>query len=75
MPARRAAELAGGLPVELAERGGEMTVARESEIEAEAGQILVAAEQMQRPRESQTQLIPVERQAFNVLEHLRQIDG
>ena len=42
-----------------------MTVARESEIEAETGEILAAAEEMERPRKAQTQLIPV--QAANLL--------
>ena len=51
-----------------------MTVARESEIEAETGEILVSAEETERPCETQTQLIPVKRQALYLLEHLREID-
>jgi len=60
--------------VELAERGAEMTVARESEVEAETGEILAATKEMKRPRETQTQLIPVERESFCLLKHLREID-
>ena len=52
-----------------------MTVARKSEIEAETGEILAAAEEMERPRKAQTELIAVQGQTFHLLEHLGEING
>ena len=61
------------LTVELAERSAEMTVAGETQLKGERGQIVALGQQIQRTRESQTQLIPIERHAFHLLEQLREI--
>ena len=67
----RAPEFGGRPPVELSESGGEMTVTRESEIEAETCQVVVLTENMQRARKAQPQLVAVERHALHSLKDLR----
>jgi hypothetical protein len=47
----RAAELRGRPSIDLSEGRSEVTVARESEIEAETGQVIVPRDEVQRARQ------------------------
>ena len=71
---RQLPELRGRTAVNLAERGAEMTVAGEAEVEAKSGQVVILPEEIQRPREPQSQLVAIQRQTFDLLEDLRQIN-
>ena len=52
-----------------------MTVAVEPEVQAERREVLVSRKKFERARESQAELIPIERQAFHLLEHLSEVHG
>src|SRR4051812_48267152 len=52
-----------------------MAVAGEAELQAQRGEIVVLAEQIEGPREAQAQLIPIQRHAFHLLKDLREIYG
>ena len=69
------AEFGRGAAVRLTEGGAEMAVAGEAEIEAQSGEVVVAGEEIESTRKAQTQLIAVQRQAFDLLENLREING
>ena len=66
-------ERGGRAAVDLAERRREVAVAGEAEVESERGEVVVLREQVQRPRETQPEMIAIERQALDLLEHLREI--
>ena len=51
-----------------------MAVAGEAEVEPEGGQIVVLRKEVERARETQAQLVAIERHALDLLEHLRQVD-
>ena len=50
-----------------------MTVAGETEVSAQRREIVVFAEQVQRLREPQSQLILIQRHRFYLLENLREV--
>ena len=52
-----------------------MTVTVEAEIEAQRGQVVILREQVERSSQSELHLIPVQRHAFDLLKHLREVDG
>src|SRR5262249_48681967 len=56
------------------EGGAEMTVAGKAEIEAERGQIVILAKEIERAGKAQPQLVAVERRRFHLLEDLGEID-
>jgi hypothetical protein len=62
------------MPVGMAESGAEMTVAGETEIQAQGRQVIVLTNQIERPGEPQPQLVTIQRHAFDPLEDLRKID-
>src|SRR5690349_5835983 len=57
----------------LFEGRGEMAVARESDILREARKVFPLREQVQRARETQPQVVPIERHPFRLLEDLREV--
>src|SRR6185437_1338360 len=71
---RRALKRRRRLPVRLPEGGAEVAVAGEAELERQASQVNAVAEQGERPAEPQPQLVAVQRHAFQLLEHLGQVD-
>src|SRR5581483_5760756 len=70
---RRAPKLRRRASIHLMECRREVTVARETELQAQCREIVVLVDQIERPRESEAQLIAVEWYPFDLLEHLRQI--
>ena len=56
-----------------AERGAEMAVAGEAQVEARAVRSSYSAEQVERARQAQAQVVAIQRQALHLLEHLREI--
>src|ERR1700722_5395219 len=70
----RAAEFERGQPVGFLEGAGEVAVAREAEIEGDARQVGIVPEKVERARKTQLKLVAIERQAFDLLEHLGQVD-
>ena len=52
-----------------------MGMARESELERQCREILVMRKLLEGPRQPQAQMIAVQRQAFDLLEELGEIDG
>src|SRR5687768_18022076 len=71
---QRALKLGGRAAVGLAKSGAEMAVAGEAQIHAQCGEILRLAEQLERPRQPQAQLIAIQGRAFELLKHLSQIN-
>src|SRR5687768_8247579 len=55
------------------ERGAEMTVAGEAELEGEGGEVVVLPQQVQGASEPQAKLIAIQRQPFDLLEYLGEI--
>lgn len=51
-----------------------MTVAGETEFQAQSGKIAVVREKIESTREPQAQLVAIQRQTFDLLENLREID-
>src|SRR6266404_7338345 len=70
----RLAELGRRTSVSLLERGAEVTVAGKTQVERELAQVVVLAKQVECARETQAQLIAIQRQAFHLLEHLGEIN-
>jgi uncharacterized protein YdhG (YjbR/CyaY superfamily) len=68
-------ELGGRTAVGLAEGGAEMAVAGEAEVEAQRCEVMVLRKQMERAGKAQSQLIAIERHAFDLLKHLSEVDG
>ena len=60
--------------VGLFEGRAEVAVAGKSEVECEAGQIGLVAEQVERSGEAELEVAAIERQTFDLLEYLREID-
>jgi hypothetical protein len=60
--------------VHLTERRAEVAVTGKAKFQRERGQIVAVGEEIQRARQPQAQLIPIQRKAFDLLEHLREID-
>ncbi|MNL36163.1 hypothetical protein D3C87_1582330 [compost metagenome] len=52
-----------------------MAVAGEAEIEPELGQVVIAAEQVERAGKPEAQLVAIKRHAFHLAEDLGEIDG
>ena len=72
---RRLDKGAGRTAIGLFERRGEMAVAGKAEIERQRRQIIRARQQIEGAGKAQAQVIAVERHAFDLLEHLGEIDG
>lgn len=62
------------MSVSFSECSAEMAVARKAEIEAQSGQIVILGKKVQSPRQSQAQLITIERHALDLLKDLGEID-
>ena len=73
-PLDRALEFRWRSSIDLPECRTEMAVAGEAEVHAERRQIVLAAKQVQRPRQPQAQMVAIERHRLDLLEHLRQIN-
>src|SRR3984957_18043652 len=56
------------------ERAAEVAIAGKAEVERQTRKITMMAEQVERSSQPQLQLVTVKRQAFDLLENLRQID-
>src|ERR1700678_4103493 len=54
---------------------GEMAVAGEAQVHPESAEVLISTKQVQGARQSQSQLIAVQRHPFHLLEHLREVHG
>src|SRR6185437_10493916 len=72
--ATAAAQLIRRTAVRLTESRAEMAVAGETQLNAESSQVCVSRQQIQRACEPQLQLIPVQRQTFDLLKQLREIN-
>src|SRR3954468_1929310 len=66
-------EFGGSHAVVLLERRREMAVARKAEVRGQPGQVVALRELVERAREAQPQVVAIQRQAFHLLEHLREI--
>ena len=51
-----------------------MTMAVETEVETQRREVVILREELQRPRESQPQLVAIERDPFDLLEYLREVN-
>src|SRR5262245_24746071 len=52
-----------------------MTVAVETEVQAQGREIVILRKQCERPRESEPQLVAIERHPLDLLKHLREVHG
>ncbi len=50
-----------------------MAVAGEAKVEAQDGEVVILSEKVQRARQAKAQLVTIQRQAFHLLEDLREI--
>src|ERR1700742_30817 len=73
--ADRALKVSWRAPIRTTKRRAEMTVTGKTQVHAERSEVVVAREQIQRARQAQTQLILIQRQGFDTLKRLRQVDG
>jgi hypothetical protein len=52
-----------------------MTVTVEAKIEAQRREVVILREQIERPSQSELHLVPVQRHAFDLPKHLREVHG
>jgi hypothetical protein len=62
------------MTVKSAERGAEVAVAGKPEIQTETCQVIIFAEEIERPGQAQAQLIAIKRKSFHLLENLCEIN-
>lgn len=73
--ADQALKLPGRAAVGLSERRRKMTVARETEVQAERREVIVSRQEVESAGEPQAQLVSVQRHTFNLLEYLGEVHG
>ena len=66
-------EFRWGASVKLAECKAEVAVTGEAKIESQSGQVVIARQKIQSARQSESQLVMIKRQSFDLLENLGEI--
>ena|SRR5215468_9861343 len=70
----RLAEFGGRSAVSLTESSAEVAVTGKAEVETQNGEIVILREEVESAGETKPQLIAIQRQAFYLLKHLREVD-
>src|SRR5438876_4982890 len=71
---RRLPEFRRRAPISLAEGSTEMTMAGEAKLQTQSSKVVILRKQIQRPSQSQPQLIAIQRYAFHLLKNLRKVN-